>query len=133
MNWSYHIFERQDSFSHQTRATIDWSLSFNLPLMKAQSQVVQSSISAKPGLTLKKIYTVNPGLPLIQLWTTGYCIGSSPGLFSGGGAVHYFQGGHYHVIIKFWEYLWKIYKKQGLQKGAHTPCAPPWFHPCHFM
>jgi len=28
---------------------------------------VQSLISAKPGLTLKKTYTVNPGLTLIQL------------------------------------------------------------------
>jgi len=29
--------------------------------------VVQSWISAKPGLTLEKTYTVNPGLVLIQL------------------------------------------------------------------
>jgi len=36
-----------------------------------QGPVVQSSISAKLGLTLKKTYTVNPGLALIQLWTTG--------------------------------------------------------------
>jgi len=33
----------------------------------AQGPVVQSWFSAKPGLTLKKTYTVNPGLALIEL------------------------------------------------------------------
>jgi len=37
----------------------------------SQGLVVQSLISAKPGLTLKKTCTVNLGLALIQLWTTG--------------------------------------------------------------
>jgi len=32
--------------------------------------IVQSSISAKPGLTFKKANTINPVLALIQLWTT---------------------------------------------------------------
>jgi len=40
---------------------------------KTLGPVVQILISAKPGLTLKKSCTVNPGLTLIELWTTGPC------------------------------------------------------------
>ena len=36
-----------------------------------QGPVVQSPISANPGLTLNKAYGVNPGLALIRLSTTG--------------------------------------------------------------
>jgi len=35
--------------------------------IRDQGPVVQSWISAKTGLTLKKTYTVNPGLALIKL------------------------------------------------------------------
>jgi len=61
------MFGRNDknttSMSGQSGKTLEMGLNSSNTL----GSVVQSSISAKPGLTLKKTYTVNPGLILIKL------------------------------------------------------------------